>query len=295
MTPRQKTKLLARYRVTDGAKFRVKDYPPDDRPGDLVPFDNLDALLEEDVAKIAALQEKLYANGTWSLLCVFQGMDASGKDGTIRHVMTGVNPQGIGVTSFKAPGPEALAHDFLWRIHAAMPERGRIGIFNRSHYEDVLVTRVHPELLEKTGLPGALRGKKFWQHRLDDIACYERYLSRQGIVVLKFYLNLSKDEQKRRFLARIDQHHKNWKFTSADLHERKFFDQYRTAFEAAIEATAAPRAPWYIVPADHKKFAHLVVGAAIVDALEKLDLKAPVLPEGEQALLVAARAELEAE
>jgi len=295
MKHKQGHKFLARYEVTDGAKFRLKDHKPDDRTGDPGTGDELETMLAADVARLAELQELLYADGTWALLCVFQGMDASGKDGTIRHVMTGVNPQGIEVTSFKAPGPEALAHDFLWRIHAAMPERGYIGIFNRSHYEDVLVTRVHPELLEKTGLPGALRGKKFWLHRLDDIACYERYLSRQGIVVLKFYLNLSKDEQKRRFLARIDQHHKNWKFTSADLHERKFFDQYRTAFEAAIEATAAPRAPWYIVPADHKKFAHLVVGAAIVDALEKLDLKAPVLPEGEQALLVAARAELEAE
>jgi PPK2 family polyphosphate:nucleotide phosphotransferase len=295
MKHKQGHKFLARYEVTDGAKFRLKDFKPDDRTGDPGTGDALEALLAADVARLSALQELLYADGTWALLCVFQGMDASGKDGTIRHVMTGVNPQGIEVTSFKAPGPAALAHDFLWRIHAAMPERGHIGIFNRSHYEDVLVTRVHPELIDKTKLPATLRGKKFWQHRLEDIAAYERYLSRQGIVLLKFYLHLSKDEQKRRFLSRIDEKHKNWKFTEADLHERKFFDGYTGAFEEAIEATAAPHAPWYIVPADHKKFAHLVVGAAIVQALEKLDLKTPKLPPEEQEKLVAARAELEAE
>jgi PPK2 family polyphosphate:nucleotide phosphotransferase len=295
MKPKQYGKLLARYRVTDGTKFRLKDYPPDDRGGEPVGSDELDALLAEDVARLAALQEILYADGRWSLLCVFQGMDASGKDGTIRHVMTGVNPQGITVTSFKAPGPEALAHDFLWRVHAAVPERGHIGIFNRSHYEDVLVTRVHPDLLDRAHLPSSVRGKKFWQHRLEDIAAFERYLSRQGVIVLKFYLNLSKDEQKRRFLARIDHAHKNWKFTEADLHERAFFDQYHTAFAAAIEATAVPHAPWYVVPADHKKFAHLVVVAAILHALEKLDLKVPVLPPAERELLEAARAALEAE
>jgi PPK2 family polyphosphate:nucleotide phosphotransferase len=295
MTPKQYEKMLRRYRVTDGTKFRLKDFSPDDRGGDLVPHDGLDALLAEGVGRLAALQEILYAEGKWALLCVFQGMDASGKDGTIRHVMTGVNPQGVTVTSFKAPGSEELAHDFLWRVHRAVPARGHIGIFNRSHYEDVLVTRVHPELLDKTGLPVTLRGKKFWQHRLEDIAAFERYLARQGVIVLKFYLNLSKDEQKRRLLARIDHAHKNWKFTEADLHERAFFDEYRTAFEAAIHATAAPHAPWYIVPADHKPSAHLVVVAALVEALERLDLKAPTLPPAEQELMRAARASLEAE
>jgi PPK2 family polyphosphate:nucleotide phosphotransferase len=295
MTPKQYEKMLRRYRVTEGAKFRLKDYSPDDRGGDLVPPDGLDALLAEGVGRLAGQQEVLYAEGKWAMLCVFQGMDASGKDGTIRHVMTGVNPQGVTVTSFKAPGPEELAHDFLWRVHKAVPARGHIGIFNRSHYEDVLVTRVHPELLDKTGLPGSLRGKKFWQHRLEDIAAFERYLCRQGVIVLKFYLNLSKDEQKRRLLSRIDHAHKNWKFTEADLHERGFFDDYRAAFEEAIQATATSHAPWYIVPADHKPVSHLVVVAALVDALERLDLQAPTLPPAEQAQMRAARAALEAE
>lgn len=295
MTPRQIAKLLDRYRVTDGDKLRLKHYPSDDLDNGLVPHKEAEQLLAAGVAKLSALQTKLYADGRWAMLCVFQGMDASGKDGTIRHVMTGVNPQGVSVSSFKAPGPEALAHDFLWRIHAAVPERGRIGVFNRSHYEDVLVTRVHPELLDKTKLPDAVRGKKFWQHRLEDIAAFERYLSHQGVVVLKFYLHLSKDAQKQRFLARIDEKEKNWKFTMSDLHERAFFDAYTDAFEAAIQATAAPCAPWFIVPADHKWFAHLVVVEAIVQALEDLNLKEPSLPPEEQARLQAARAALDAE
>ncbi|MEJ0048563.1 MAG: PPK2 family polyphosphate kinase [Rhodospirillales bacterium] len=295
MKRRQSEKLLERYRVTEGTGFRLKDFPADDLGGGLITREAADPLMAEGVARLAAQQLRLYAHGKWALLCVFQGMDASGKDGTIRHVMTGVNPQGVTVTSFKAPGPEALAHDFLWRIHAAMPERGRIGIFNRSHYEDVLVTRVHPELLDKTRLPSELRGRKFWQHRLEDIAAYERYLSRQGIVVLKFYLNLSKEEQKRRLLARIDRPDKNWKFTSGDLEERQFFSAYHDAFEAAIAATARPHAPWYVVPADQKWFTRLVVVEAMVQALTALDLRDPALPPEEYAKLQAAREKLEAE
>jgi PPK2 family polyphosphate:nucleotide phosphotransferase len=295
MKPKHFAKMLARYRVTEGAKFRLKDYAPDDLGGEADLHQEADALLADGVARLAAQQRLLAANAHWSVLCVFQGMDASGKDGTIKHVMTGVNPQGVQVTSFKAPGPEDLAHGFLWRIHAAAPERGQIAIFNRSHYEDVLVTRVHPELLDHTSVPPERRGKKFWEHRLEDIAGFERYLCRQGTVVLKFYLHLSKAEQKRRFLARIDEPAKHWKFTSADLREREFFDEYSVAFEEAIQATAAPHAPWYIVPADNKWFAHLIVVGAMAEALEALGLTMPVLSAEEQASLKAARAKLEAE
>ncbi|HTZ70751.1 MAG TPA: polyphosphate kinase 2 family protein [Acetobacteraceae bacterium] len=295
MKAKQIDRLLSRYRVMDGKKFGLKNHPSDDLDCGIIAPGDAEAALADGVARLAAQQVKLYAESQWSLLAVFQGMDASGKDGTIRHVLTGVNPQGVQATSFKAPGPETLAHDFLWRIHAAVPQRGRIGIFNRSHYEDVLVTRVHPELLDKAGLPAEVRGKKFWQHRLEDIAAFERYLARQGVVILKFYLHLSKDEQKRRFLARIDEAEKNWKFSTADLHERDFFDDYTDAFEKAIEATAAPHAPWYIVPADHKWFAHLVVVEALVDALARLNLREPSLPPEEQARLREARVKLEAE
>ena len=189
----------------------------------------------------------------WSLLCVFQAMDAAGKDGTIKHVMSGVNPQGVQVTSFKQPGPEELAHDFLWRVMREAPERGRIGIFNRSHYEEVLVVRVHPDLLARQHLPELLT-KKMWDHRLEDIAAFERYLARQGTVILKFFLNVSKEEQKRRFLERMDHPNKNWKFSASDMAERAHWDDYMAAYQAAIAATAAPHAPWFVVPADHKWF-----------------------------------------
>jgi PPK2 family polyphosphate:nucleotide phosphotransferase len=288
-------RMLARYRVTDGKKFRLADYAPDDLAEGAVPHHDSSKLLADGVAQLAELQELLYANASWSLLCVFQGMDAAGKDGTIGHVMTGVNPQGVTVSSFKAPGPETLTHDFLWRIHADVPRRGRIGIFNRSHYEDVLITRVHPELLDKTGLPEAVRGRKFWDHRLQDIANFEHYLSHQGVVVLKFYLNMSKAEQRRRFLARIDDTKKNWKFSSGDLRERSFFDHYSKVFEETIQATATDYAPWYVVPADNKWFTHLVVVGAMVSALKALDLKAPELAPEELAKLAAARAELDSE
>ena len=197
---------------------------------------------------LAALQEKLYAQDRWAMLCVFQAMDAAGKDGTIKHVMSGVNPQGVQVTSFKAPGPEALAHDFLQRCVLALPERGRIGIFNRSHYEEVLVVRVHPEILEREHLPRELLGKKLWEHRMDAIAAFERHLSRQGTVVLKFFLHVSKAEQKRRFLERLEETDKHWKFSASDLTERDFWDDYQYAYQEAIAATATPEAPWFIVP-----------------------------------------------
>jgi PPK2 family polyphosphate:nucleotide phosphotransferase len=289
-----KAKDLARWRVTEGEKFRLADFettPPKSAPGD----DKAEAALANGVKRLAQQQELLYAQGEWALLAIFQGMDASGKDGTIRHVMTGVNPQGIEVSSFKQPGPTELSHDFLWRIHQAVPQRGRIGIFNRSQYEEVMVCRVHPELLDHQHLPDAVRGKKFWQHRFEDIAAFERYLSRQGIIVLKFYLNLSRAEQKRRLLARIDHAHKNWKFSAADLAERAYWDAYRAATEEAIAGTASECAPWYVVPADDKDFAHLVVVEAMVAALEDCNLRVPAMSADDLARLQDARAALEAE
>jgi PPK2 family polyphosphate:nucleotide phosphotransferase len=295
MKSKELAKLVQRFRVTDGDGFKLKNYAPDDLAGHDVEKAEADKLLEDGVARLSALQERLAAQNEWALLASFQGMDAAGKDGTIRHVLTGVNPQGVQVNSFKQPSSEELSHDFLWRTHRAMPERGRIGIHNRSHYEEVLVCRVHPELIDHQRLPSAVRGGKFWKHRLEDIAAVERYMARQGTVQLKFFLNVSKDEQKRRFLERIDTPDKNWKFSSADLAERAYWDAYQDAYEAAIAATAAPHAPWFIVPADHKWFAHLVVVEAFVAALEKLDLKLPSPPAEECARLQAARAKLEAE
>ena len=233
------------------------------------------ALLEGGVQRLSEQQEKLYAQDRWAMLCCFQAMDAAGKDSTIKHVMSGVNPQGVQVTSFKAPGPEELGHDFLWRIARALPSRGRIGIFNRSHYEEVLAVRVHRALLERQRLPPSLIGKRIWAERLEAIAGFERYLAREGWVIQKFFLHISKEEQKRRFLARLNEPEKNWKFSAADLAERGFWDDYMAAYEEAIAATAAPHAPWFVVPADNRWFTRLVVVAAINQALDQLDLKFP--------------------
>jgi PPK2 family polyphosphate:nucleotide phosphotransferase len=222
-------------------------------------------------------------------------MDAGGKDGTIRHVMTGVNPQGVHINSFKQPSAEELAHDFLWRVHAHTPPSGIIGIFNRSHYEEVLTCRVHPDLLARQHLPPGPRGEKFWRHRLADIAAFEKYLSRQGVVIVKIFLHLSRAEQKRRLLARIDDHDKNWKFSASDMTERGFWDAHQDAAEAAIAGTAAPHAPWFVVPADHKWFAHLVVVEALVAALANLDLHYPALSPDATTRLQAARQVLESE
>lgn len=275
MKSKNPRKLLDRYRVISDKGFRLKDHDPDGAPSKLIDRDDADRLLAEGVSRLAELQEKLYAQDRWALLCVFQAMDAAGKDGTVKHVMSGVNPSGVQVTSFKAPGPDDLAHDFLWRVHRAVPQRGRIGIFNRSHYEEVLVVRVHPDMLEAQRLPDALVTDSIWKHRLKDIACFERYLSRQGIAILKFFLNISANEQRERFLARLDDPEKNWKFSEHDLAERAHWDAYMEAYEEAIAATASDYAPWYVVPANHKWFAHLVVVEAMIDALEKLGLKMP--------------------
>jgi len=288
--------LLDRYRVTHGKGFKLKHHDPADTAGHILSKPQANMLLRTGVERLAALQEKLYADDRWSMLCVFQAMDAAGKDGSIKHVMSGVNPQGVEVTSFKVPGPEELAHDFLWRAARALPQRARIGIFNRSHYEEVLVVRVHPEILEKQRLPPDLvGGKKFWDHRLEAIADFERYLARQGTVVLKFFLNLSKQEQKRRFLSRLDEPDKNWKFSSGDLAERGYWDAYQSAYQEAIAATAQPHAPWFVVPADNKWFTRLVVVAAMTEALDGLGLKSPQVSDQERAALQLAREKLEAE
>jgi PPK2 family polyphosphate:nucleotide phosphotransferase len=288
-------RLVERFRVSDGKGFRLKHFDPADIAGDIVDKQISEVLLADGVKRLAALQRLLYPQDEWAMLCLFQAMDAGGKDGTISHVMSGVNPQGVSVTSFKQPGPEDLAHDFLWRVMRHAPQRGQIGIFNRSHYEEVLVVRVHPELLARQHLPAELDGKKIWKHRLEDIAAFERYLTRQGIVVQKFFLHLSKAEQKRRFLARLDTPEKNWKFSAADIAERAHWDAYQEAYEEAIAATATPHAPWFVVPADHKWFSRLVVVEAMIAALEDLDLQPPELSEEDRARLAEARKELEAE
>jgi len=287
--------LVERYRVTDGRKFRLKHYDPGDTAGHAIDKPAARALLEHGVRRLERYQEMLYAQDRWAMLCCFQAMDAAGKDSTIKHVMSGVNPQGVEVTSFKAPGPEELDHDFLWRINRALPRRGRIGIFNRSHYEEVLVTRVHPEFLSKQRLPAGKIDKAFWQARLTAIAGFERYLADQGYVILKFFLSLSKREQWRRFMDRLDEPDKHWKFSASDLVERDFWDRYMAAYEEAIAATSAPHAPWFVVPADNKWFTQLVVAAAMNEALDGLKLTYPILDEKARAMLNAARAKLERE
>jgi len=247
------------------------------------------------VEELARLQDVLAAQNRWGLLLVFQAMDAAGKDGTIKHVMSGVNPQGVQVTSFKAPSTEEQDHDFLWRTMKHFPERGDIGIFNRSYYEEVLVVRVHPELLQKEKLPAPLVTKHIWRDRFEDINALERHLTRNGIAILKFFLHLSKKEQKRRFMERLDRPDKNWKFSSADVGERQHWDDYQDAYEDMIQNTASPNAPWYVVPADNKWFTRLVVAAAIVDALKGLKLAYPKVDSERKAELVAARKQLLAE
>ena len=249
-------------------------------------------LLQRGTEWLAEEQDMLYAQNRWSLLLVFQAMDAAGKDGTIKHVMSGVNPQGCQVVSFKQPSSEDLDHDFMWRYFRHLPERGRIGIFNRSYYEEVLVVRVHDEILKRQQLPPPLVSEGIWDERLADIAHFEDYLTRQGTIVLKFFLNVSREEQKKRFMQRLERPEKNWKFSASDVHERKFWDDYMQAFEEAIRATAAKHAPWYVVPADNKWFTRLVVAAAIVEAVEELNLTYPKVDAEKKKELAAARAEL---
>ena len=281
------------YRVTKGKKFRLKDVDPADI-GRLESEQKQESkeILTLGVEQLARLQEMLYAQDRWALLLVFQAMDAAGKDGTIKHVMSGVNPQGVQVFSFKQPSSEELDHDFLWRTNKAIPERGRIGIFNRSYYEEVLVVRVHPQILARQRIPPRLVGKRIWEERLEDIAAYERYLARNGFLILKFFLHVSRKEQKHRFLERLDQPEKHWKFSSADVRERAHWSSYMKAYEEAIQATAAKHAPWYVVPADNKWFTRLVVAAAVVEALEALDLKFPRVSDAQREELALARVQL---
>ena len=264
--------LAAPYRVTDGRRFRLKDIDPRDT-GPLKAEDKPRAVdaLQLGIEAMAALQDMLYAQDRWAVLLVFQAMDAAGKDGVIKHVMSGVNPQGCQVASFKAPSTEELDHDYLWRCQKHLPERGRIGIFNRSYYEEVLVVRVHPEILARQKLPPRLVDAKIWKRRYEDIAAFERYLGRNGTIVRKFFLHVSRKEQKRRFLERLDTPAKNWKFSAADAKERAFWKDYMTAYEEMIRRTSTEEAPWYVVPADNKWFTRIVVAAAIVDALASLE------------------------
>jgi PPK2 family polyphosphate:nucleotide phosphotransferase len=284
------------YRIIDGKGFRLKDIDPADT-GSLGSEDKQKShdLLQQGIAKLADLQEKLYAQNQWALLVIFQAMDAAGKDSAIKHVMSGVNPQGCQVFSFKAPSQEELDHDYLWRCRKAVPERGRIGIFNRSYYEEVLVVRVHPELLEAQRLPPSLVTKQIWMERYEDINGMERYLTRNGIGIRKFFLHVSREEQKKRFLERLEDPHKNWKFSVADARERNRWDEYMDAYEQMIRHTSSKQAPWFVVPADNKWFTRLVVAAAAIDALEDMDLAFPKIGAEKRKELQAVREILEAE
>jgi PPK2 family polyphosphate:nucleotide phosphotransferase len=283
-------KLLDRYRIEKGKRFRLKDVDPDDTAGLTSEFkDEAKALLQHGVQLLAEMQDKLYAQDRWAVLLVFQAMDAAGKDGTIKHVMSGVNPQGCEVASFKAPSSEELDHDFLWRCMPWLPNRGHIGIFNRSYYEEVLVVRVHPEYLAAQKLPPELVGKRIWEERYRDINSFERYLACNGTVIRKFFLHVSKAEQKKRFLERLTEPEKHWKFSAADVRERAHWDAYMEAYEDMIRATATPHAPWYVVPADNKWFTRLVVAAAVVEALESLDLRYPKVDQKKRAEIADAR------
>jgi len=280
------------FRVTKGKSFRLADVDPGNTLGLQMDKGEAAQLLDRNSRWLAEEQDVLYAQDRWSVLLVFQAMDAAGKDGTIKHVMSGVNPQGCQVFSFKQPSSEDLDHDFMWRYAKCLPERGRIGIFNRSYYEEVLIVRVHEQILRRQKLPERVVGKRIWGERLADIAHFEDYLARQGTIVLKFFLHVSRGEQRKRFLERLEDPHKHWKFSAADIHERRYWDDYMKAFEAAIRATATERAPWYVVPADNKWFTRLVVAAAVVEAVESLGLRYPEVGAAQMEELAAARAEL---
>lgn len=283
-------RLVAPHRVTDGRAFRLAVVDPDDT-GDIKKSE-AHTYLQRGIEYLAEAQERLYAHNRWGLLLIFQAMDAAGKDSAIKHVMSGVNPQGCQVFSFKAPSPQELDHDFMWRTTCSLPERGRIGIFNRSYYEEVLVVRVHPAFLGAQRLPSRVISKSIWRERCEDIAAFERYLARQGYAIVKFFLHVSREEQKQRFLERLDRPEKNWKFSPADVEERGHWDAYMKAYEDAIRRTAADHAPWYVVPADHKWYARLVVAGAIAETLDSLDLTFPSVDGEKKEALAAARAEL---
>ncbi|HEX4783958.1 MAG TPA: polyphosphate kinase 2 family protein [Candidatus Sulfotelmatobacter sp.] len=281
-------KLAKAYRVEDGKQFKLSDFDPADT-AQWHSKKHAEKALQQGIERTADLQTKLYAQDNWSVLLIFQAMDAAGKDGAISHVMSGVNPQGCQVYSFKVPTEIELQHDYLWRTTCSLPERGHIGIFNRSYYEEVLVVRVHPEALQKEKMPPVLVGKKIWDERFEDIRGFERHMARNGTVIRKFFLNLSKKEQKRRFLARLDEPEKNWKFSAADIHERKYWDDYQDAYEDMIRNTATEEAPWYVVPADNKWFTRLVVSTVLVDTLEGLKLSFPKVEDAKRKELEEAK------
>lgn len=278
MKPRKLIKeaerIVSPYCITDGKKFRLKDFDPADTNG-IKSKKAAQSMLQSSGLMLAEMQEKLYAQDVWALLLIFQGMDAAGKDGAIKHVMSGINPQGCDVHAFKTPTNEELDHDFMWRAHKVMPSRGKIGIFNRSYYEEVLVVRVHPPLLKAEKLPDELITKHVWEDRYEDINAFEKFLARNGTIIRKFFLHVSKEEQKKRFLERLEDSKKNWKFSMDDIKERKFWDDYQEAYEEMVQNTATKRAPWYVIPADNKWYGRLVIASAIIDVLNGLDLKFP--------------------
>ena len=281
-------KIAKTFRVDNGKHFRLKDVDPADT-GHWHSKDHAEEALVQRIGRTSELQDKLYAQDNWALLLIFQAMDAAGKDGAIKHVMSGVNPQGCQVYSFKAPSEVELQHDFLWRTTRDLPERGHIGIFNRSYYEEVLIVRVHPEILTSQKTPPKLVGKNLWEERFEDIRGFERHMARSGTVIRKFFLHLSKKEQKKRFLARLDEPEKNWKFSASDIHERKYWDDYQNAYEDMIRNTSTEHAPWYVVPADNKWFSRLVISTVLVDTLESLDLSYPKVDDAKKKELEAAK------
>lgn len=288
-------KIIKQCRIDKPGHFRLADHDPGERFGLELDKDEVKAMLADGVDRLAELQQRLYAEGRWAVLVVFQGIDAAGKDSVVKHVMSGINPQGCAVHSFKAPSEEELQHDFLWRTSRELPRRGSIGIFNRSHYEEVLVVRVHPDLLQRQNLPRNLVGKDIWEHRFKDIRAFERHLARSGTLVLKFHLRLSKGEQRKRFLARLEAPGKHWKFSMGDVKERERWDDYMAAYEDMIRHTATEHAPWYVVPADHKPMTWLVVAAVITQALEGLKLDYPKVEGNALKELKAAEHALKAE
>jgi PPK2 family polyphosphate:nucleotide phosphotransferase len=288
-------KIIRRFRIDKPGKFRLAEFDPADSCGLQLEKNDAKELLAGGVKRLGELQERLYAQDRWAVLAIFQAMDAAGKDGAIKHVMSGINPQGVQVFSFKAPSPQELDHDFMWRTTVDLPERGRIGIFNRSYYEEVLVVRVHQELLARQKLPPELVTNNIWKERFEDIRAFERYLARNGTLVLKFFLHISREEQRRRFLDRLDDPAKRWKFSMGDVAERKLWDQYMDVYQDMIRHTSTAEAPWYVVPADNKWFARLVVAGALVDAMERLDLHFPKVEGAALRELMKARKALLAE
>jgi PPK2 family polyphosphate:nucleotide phosphotransferase len=285
--------FVAPFRYDGAGEFHLKSHKTAEKGG--IDKEKGEKIIEANRKRLADCQEKLYAQDNWSMLLIFQGMDAAGKDSAIKSVFDGVNPQGCEVTAFKQPSSKELDHDFLWRAAIALPERGRIGIFNRSHYEECLVVRVHPEILARQKLPKRLVTRDIWRERFEDISCFERHLARNGTVILKFFLNLSREEQRQRFLDRLDQPAKNWKFSMNDVTERAFWNRYQAVYQDIVRHTASPHAPWVVVPADHKWFARVVIGSAIVAALERLDLHFPRVDKASEAEFKKVRKALEQE